>query len=235
MSGMLYGLGLGPGDSDLVTIKAAAVMRDVPVIVYVTPVRSGKPNVSLARSIAEPHLIGEKKEIPIAIPMLDNPAPGRKIYDEVSKEIANYLDSGQNVAVLCEGDPLLFGSFIYLLERLKDDYTVLTVPGVSSMSAAAAAANLPLVTRNQTITLIPATLSESEIRTRLQGVESAVILKLGKNLVKVKKALSDLGRLQEALYVERASMEGEKILLLSDAPNNAPYFSIVLLTNVETK
>ena len=235
MSGMLYGLGLGPGDSDLVTIKAAAVMRDVPVIVYVTPIRSGKPNISFARSIAEPHLIGEKKEIPIAIPMLDNPAPGRKIYDEVSKEIANFLDSGQNVAVLCEGDPLFFGSFMYLLKRLKDDYTVVTVPGVSSMSAAAAAANLPLVARNQTITLIPATLSESEIKNRIQIGESAAILKLGKNIVKVKKALNDLGRLQDALYIERASMKDEKILLLSDAPNNAPYFSIVLLTNAETK
>jgi len=235
MSGILYGLGLGPGDSDLVTIKAAAVMRDVPIIVYVTPVREGKTGASFARSIAEPHLFGKKTEIPIAIPMLDDPTLGRKIYDKVSKEIASYLDSEKNVAVLCEGDPLLFGSFMYLLDRLKDAYTVLTVPGVSSLSAAAAAANLPLVSRHQTITLLPATLSESEIRNRLHEGESAAILKLGKNIAKVKKVLSDLGRLQDALYIEQASMKGEKILPLSDAPNNSPYFSIVLLTNAETK
>ena len=141
MSGVLYGLGLGPGDPNLVTIKAAAILRHVPVIVYVTPMRNDKPTVSLARSIATPHLIGEKKEISIPIVMLSDPTSGRQIYDEVSNEISGYLESGQNVAVLCEGDPLLYGSFMYVLDRLKDDHTVLTVPGVSSLSAAAAAAN----------------------------------------------------------------------------------------------
>ena len=234
MSGVLYGLGLGPGDPDLVTIKAAAVLRDVPIIVYVTPMRGNKSSVSLARSIAAPHLIGKKKEIPIPIAMLNDPTPGRRIYDEVSYEISGYLDSGKNVAVLCEGDPLLYGSFMYVLDRLKDDHTVLTVPGVSSVSAAAAAANLPLVTRHQSISIIPATLCEIEIKSRLIGSDSVAIVKLGKNIAKVKKVLGDLGRLARGLYIERASMVGEKILPLSDAPNNAPYFSIILITNTET-
>ena len=234
MSGVLYGLGLGPGDPNLVTIKAAAILRHVPVIVYVTPMRNDKPTVSLARSIATPHLIGEKKEISIPIVMLSDPTSGRQIYDEVSNEISGYLESGQNVAVLCEGDPLLYGSFMYVLDRLKDDHTVLTVPGVSSLSAAAAAANLPLVTRHQSLAIIPATLSEDEIKSRLLVSDSAAILKLGPNITKVKKVLGDLGRLQRAIYIERASMEGEKVLPLSDAPDNAPYFSIILITNAET-
>jgi precorrin-2/cobalt-factor-2 C20-methyltransferase len=234
MIGVLYGLGLGPGDPDLVTIKAAAIMRHVPVIVYVTPVRYDKPTVSLARSIAAPHLIGEKKEISIPIVMQSDPTPGRRIYDEVSNEISGFLESGRDVAVLCEGDPLLYGSFMYLLDRLKDDHTVLTVPGVSSLSAAAAAANLPLVTRHQSLAIIPATLSEDEIKSRLLVSDSAAILKLGPNITKVKKILGDLGRLPRALYIERASMEGVKVLPLSDAPDNAPYFSIILITNAET-
>ncbi|MBH88616.1 MAG: precorrin-2 C(20)-methyltransferase [Magnetovibrio sp.] len=235
MSGVLFGLGLGPGDPDLVTIKAATIMREIPVIAYVTPVRSGKPCTSFARSIAEPYLIGEKEEITIAIEMLDDPTRGRQVYDEVSDKISYYLDSGRNVAVLCEGDPLLYGSFMYILDRIKDSYKVLTVPGVSSLSAAAAAANLPLVTRHQTISLIPATLSESKIRTCLLKGDSIAILKLGKNIVKIKKILSDLGRSYDAVYVERASMMNQKILSLSDAPDNAPYFSIILLTCAETE
>lgn len=235
MSGVLYGLGLGPGDPDLVTLKAAAVLRDVPVIVYVTPMCGDKPTESFARSIAAPHMTGEKKEIPIPIAMLNDPTPGRRIYDEVSNEISRYLESGSNVAVLCEGDPLLYGSFMYVLDRLKDDHTVLTVPGVSSLSAAAAAANLPLVSRHQSLAIIPATLSEDEIKARLLISDSAAILKLGQNIIKVKKVLGDLRRLPRSIYIERASMDGGKVLPLSDAPDNAPYFSIILVTDSETK
>lgn len=234
MTGVLYGLGLGPGDPDLVTIKAAAILRDVPVIVYVTPIHNNKPTGSFARSIAAPHLIGKKKEISIPIAMLKDPNPGRLIYDEVSNEISAYLKSGQNVAVLCEGDPLLYGSFMYVLDRLKDSHTVLTVPGVSSLSAAAAEANLPLVTRHQSLAIIPATLNEDEIKARLLVSDSAAIFKLGPNITKVKKVLGELKRLPRALYIERASMEGGKVLPLSEAPDNAPYFSIILITNAET-
>ena len=234
MSGVLYGLGLGPGDPDLVTIKAVAVLRDAPVIVYVTPMRGETPKVSFARSIAAPYLIGEKREISIPITMLNDPNPGRRVYDEVSEEISRYLESGSNVAVLCEGDPLLYGSFMYLLDRLKDEHTVITVPGVSSLSAAAAAANLPLVTRNQSLAIIPATLDEDEIKARLELSDGAAILKLGQNIIKVKKVLGDLKRLSGALYIEKASLDGEKILPLSDAPDNAPYFSIILMAGAET-
>ena len=145
-----------------------------------------------------------------------------------------HLESGRDVAVLCEGDPLLYGSFMYVLERLKDDHTVITVPGVSSLSAAAAAANLPLVTRHQSLAIIPATLSEDEIKARLLVADGAAILKIGRNIAKVKKVLGELGRLTRALYVERASMAGEKVLPLSDAPDDAPYFSIILITDAET-
>jgi precorrin-2/cobalt-factor-2 C20-methyltransferase len=230
MTGILYGLGLGPGDPDLVTIKAAGILADVEVIAYVTPLKDDRPRESFARAIADPHLETTKTEILIPMPMSEDSAPGKLAYDQASKEIAIHLDAGRDVAVLCEGDPLLYGSFMYVLERLKKSYEILTVPGVSSLSAAAAAANQPLVSRNQSITLIPATLPENQIRTRLKAADSAAIFKVGRNIAKVKNLVDDLNLMDGALYIERASLPSGRVMPLMDAPDEAPYFSMVILT-----
>lgn len=234
MSGVLYGLGLGPGDPDLVTVKAAAILADVPVIAYVSPLRNGEPAPSFARAIADKHLGAEKTEIAIPIAMLDDPAPGQRAYDAASKEIAAHLEAGRDVAVLCEGDPLLYGSFMYVLERLKENHDAVTVPGVSSLGAAAAAANLPLVSRHESLALIPATLPVEEIKSRLQGAEAASLFKVGRNISKLKKLVRDLGCMEGAVYVERASLPEGRVMTLADAPDEAPYFSMVLLTRLET-
>lgn len=233
MTGTLYGLGLGPGDPELVTVKAAAVLASAPVIAYVRPLRGGAAAPSFARSIAAPHMSGDQIEIPIPIAMLDDPVPGQLAYDKAAVEISDYLNGGQDVAVLCEGDPLLFGSFMYILERLKDTCDVVTVPGVSSLSAAAAAANLPLVSRHQSLALIPATLEEAEIEARLALVDAAAIFKVGRNLGKVKRVLARIGRMDEAHYIERASLPNGRVMPLIDAPDEAPYFSMILLTRTE--
>jgi len=234
MTGVLYGLGLGPGDPDLVTLKAAAVLADVSVIVYVTPVTGGEPAPSFARAIAAKHLKGDETEIAIPIVMQDDPEPGQRAYDTAAAEIAIHLDAGRDVAVLCEGDPLLYGSFMYVLDRLKGSHTVVTVPGVSSLAAAAAAANLPLVSRHQSLALIPATLPEGEIRTRLLTADAAAVFKVGRNMPKVKKLLGELGLESGACYVERASLPDGKVMTLTDAPDSPPYFSMVLMTRTET-
>ena len=230
MSGLLYGLGLGPGDPDLVTIKAAAVLADISVITYVTPLKDGVPAASFARAIAAPHLGGEKIEIAIPITMSEDPVPGQLAYDQASREIAEHLDAGRDVAVLCEGDPLLFGSFMYVLERLNEAYKIITVPGVSSLSAAAAAANQPLVSRHQSLALIPATLPADQIRMRLEAADAAAIFKVGRNMAKVKQVLDALGRMDGAIYVERASLPDARVLPLADAPDDALYFSMILTT-----
>jgi len=230
MTGLLYGLGLGPGDPDLVTIKAAAILAEVAVIAYVTPLKNGAPGDSFARAIADPHLATEKTEITISIAMSEDPAPGQLAYDQASREIAGHLDAGRDVAVLCEGDPLLYGSFMYVLERLKETYEVVTVPGVSSLSAAAAAASQPLVSRHQSLALIPATLPADQIRMRLEAADAAAIFKVGSNMAKVKQVLDALGRMDGAIYVERASLPDARVLPLADAPDDALYFSMILTT-----
>ena len=234
MNGVLYGLGLGPGDPDLVTIKTANILAQAPVIAYVTPLRNGEPAPSFARAIAAPHLNGKKIEIPIAIAMLDDPVPGQLAYDAAAQAIAGHLDAGRDVAVLCEGDPLLFGSFMYVLERLNDGRKIVTVPGVSALSATAAAANQPLVSRHQSLALVPATLPAGEIRRRLEAADAAAIFKVGRNIGKVKQLINDLGHMDDATYVERASLPESKGMALADAPEDAPYFSMILLTKTET-
>ena len=233
MSGILYGLGLGPGDPDLVTLKAAAILAAAPVIAYVSPLRNGQPTPSFAHAIAEPHLQGHKIEIPIPIAMQDDPAPGQRAYDTACVDIANHLKAGKDVAFLCEGDPLLYGSFMYVLDRLQDSHTVQTVPGVSALGAAAAAANQPIVSRHQNLALIPGTLPATAIRTRLEAADAAAIFKVGRNLGKIRGLLDELGRSSGALYIEKASLPEERVLPLADAPEAAPYFSLILIPPTE--
>lgn len=233
MTGTLYGLGLGPGDPDLVTFKAAKVLAAVPVIAYVTPLRDGAPTPSFARSIAAPHLGADKTEIPIPIAMQDDPGPGQLAYDQAAAQIGEHLQAGLDVAVLCEGDPLLYGSFMYLLQRLKETAEIITVPGVSSLGAAAAAANMALVSRHQSLAVVPATLNETEIKSRIGAANSAAVFKVGRNMAKVKRVIAALGRMDGALYIERASLPEARVLPLADAPDDAPYFSMILTT--ETK
>jgi len=233
MSGVLYGLGLGPGDPDLVTIKAATVLAAIEVIAYVSPLREGVAAASFARAIAAPHLTGEKIEISIPIAMLDDPEPGQRAYDQAALEIAEHLQAGRDVAVLCEGDPLLFGSFMYVLERLKGSAEIITVPGVSALGAAAAAANLPLVSRQQSLALVPGTLPEAEIKSRIEAADAAAVYKVGRNMTKVRRVLEQLGLLEGAFYIERASLPEARVMALADAPDDAPYFSIILTTATE--
>ena len=234
MSGILYGLGLGPGDPNLVTIKAASILRDVPVIVYLSPLTENKADFSFARSIAAPHFSDEKTEINVPIQMLKDPESGKRAYREACDKISTQLNDGRNVAYLCEGDPLLYGSFVYILTLLRNTYRVITVPGVSSLSGAAAAANLPLVTRNQGFSIIPATLSESVIKETIKKADAIAILKLGKNIIKIKRILSELGRFEQAVYVEFASTPDERVHMLQQAPDDAPYFSLILVTKEKT-
>jgi precorrin-2/cobalt-factor-2 C20-methyltransferase len=226
MSGTLYGLGVGPGDPELVTVKALRILRTMPVVAYPAP----DQGPSFARSIVASKLSPAQIEIAIRVPMTRAPAPAQAVYDRAAQAIAGHLDAGRDVAVLCQGDPFFYGSFIQLFERLSPRYPTIVVPGISSIMACAAAAGAPLAVRDEVLTVLPATLSEAALEKRLKSAEAAAILKLGRHLPKVRRVLKRLRLAARAVYVEHASLGSQRILPLDEVdPATAPYFSMILV------
>jgi precorrin-2/cobalt-factor-2 C20-methyltransferase len=227
MTGTLYGLGIGPGDPELITLKALKCLQAVPVIASPAP----QEGDSLARSIVAPHLNGAQTEIAIRMPMVAARFPAQEVYDRAAEEIGGELEAGRDVAVLCEGDPFFYGSFMYLFGRMAERFPVEVIPGVSSLTACAAVLGAPLVARNDVLTVVPATLEAGEIKRRLsEGGEAAAIVKVGRNLEKVRAVLGDLGLADDARYVEHATMASQKILpLAAVGAEAAPYFSMILV------
>lgn len=229
--GRLFGVGVGPGDPDLLTLKAVAILSRVPVVAYPAPV-GGE---SSARAIASPYLGSSAHrgssiiEIAIEIPMRPGEIPAEP-YERGADRIASELDQGRDVAILCEGDPLFYGTFIYLLERLEDWYPCTIVPGVTSLTACAAAASLALVRRNEILMVLPGTLNSDALTTRLYNSGALAILKVGRHVQRLKSVLESGGRLEGAMLVEHATRAQERIRPLSDCgEQTVPYFSMILV------
>jgi len=224
-AGRLYGLGLGPGDPELVTLKALRLLRAAAVVAYPAPTGGA----SFARGIAAEWIAAGQREIAIEFPMRPGPPPVA-IYDSAAATLAAELDAGNDVAFLCQGDPFFYGTFAAIFTRLAPRYRVVVVPGISSLTACAAAAATPLVQRDQTLTVIPATLPEAELARRLAGAETAAIIKLGRHAAKLCRVLAGLGRLDDALYVERATQPSQRIAPLAEIdPAGVPYFAMALV------
>lgn len=226
VTGTLYGIGLGPGDPELVTLKAARLIATCPVIAY--PALPGVD--SFARSIAAQLIPDGAEEIVIEVPIAVARAPAQAAYDTGAERIAEVLETGRDVACLCEGDPFFYGSFMYLHARLADRFRVQVVPGVSSVTAAAACAGLPLAARNDCLSVVPAPLPEEILQARIEAADSVAIMKLGRHMPKVRAVLDRLGLTSRAVYVERATLDAQKVFPLAEAPENAPYFSMILVT-----
>lgn len=224
--GVLYGVGLGPGDPELITLKAARLIAAAPVVAY--PTLAGAE--SFARRIASSLIDAGKIEIAIDVPMSVEREPAQAAYDEGAARIASALGKGQDVVCLCEGDPFFYGSFMYLFARLSEQFETQVIPGVTSVTACAARASMPLAARNERVTILPGPLNEQELSHRISGAESVAIMKVGRHLPKVRAVMERLGLVQDAIYVERATLPEERILPLSEAPEAAPYFSMILLT-----
>ena len=223
--GRLYGLGVGPGDPELLTLKALRLLRTVPVVAYPAPEHGD----SFARSIVAAWIEGHQREIAIRFPMRPGPPPVG-IYETAAAALAAELESGRDVALLCQGDPLFYGSFINLLTRLAGRYRIEIVPGVSSLTAVAAAAAFPLVSQDETLAVIPAMLEEDQIAARLAECDTAAIVKLGRHVAKVRRVLDRLGLLDSAVYVEHATLPTQRTVPLAAIESDeAPYFSMVLI------
>jgi precorrin-2/cobalt-factor-2 C20-methyltransferase len=224
MTGRVYGLGVGPGDPELLTVKALARLRAAPVVAYPAPEHGS----SFARSIVARWLSPAQIEIPIRVP-IGSGAPPDSIYDEAAALIAAELARGRDVAVLCQGDPFFYGSFIHLFARLAGAHEVEIVPGVSSLAAVAAAAKWPLAAGADVLTVLPAPLDDASLTRRIESAEAVAIIKLGRHFGRVRDLLGRIGLASRARYVERASLANERILPLDRvAPETVPYFSMIL-------
>jgi precorrin-2 C20-methyltransferase/precorrin-3B C17-methyltransferase len=231
--GKLYGVGVGPGDPELMTIKARRVIDAADVIAY----PGAEHGRSVARRIADPYVRVEQIEVPLRYPVTtgetDHPggyeAALSEFYDACAEELALHLEAGRDVAVLCEGDPFLYGSYMYLHDRLGGRYESEVIPGVTSFSAAAAAAGAPLVRRDDVLTILPGTLPADVLAARLRAADAAVVMKLGRTFAKVRGAVQKAGLLDRGIYVERASHEEERVAPLAEIEDKVPYMSLVLV------
>jgi precorrin-2 C20-methyltransferase/precorrin-3B C17-methyltransferase len=238
MSGVLYGVGVGPGDPELVTVKAARVIAAADVVAY----HSARHGRSIARAIAEPYLRGDQIEEQLVYPVTTEgtdhsggyPGALADFYAEAAERLAAHLAAGRDVALLAEGDPLFFSSYMHLHKRLADRFPTEIIPGVTSVSAASAAAGTPLVEGTEVLTVLPGMLPADELARRLQDTDAAAVMKLGRNFAGVRQALADAGRLDEAYYVERASSQAQRALPVAQVPpDTVPYMALVLVPGRE--
>jgi precorrin-2 C20-methyltransferase/precorrin-3B C17-methyltransferase len=232
--GTLWGVGLGPGDPELVTVKAARVIAEADVIAF----HSARHGRSIARGIAEPYLrpgqIEEHLVYPVTTETTDHPGGYAGVmedfYRESADRIAAHLEAGRGVALLAEGDPLFYSSYMHMHTRLTQRFDAVIVPGVTSVSAASAATGIPLVQGDQVLTILPGTLPVDELKRRLADTDAAVVLKLGRSYPAVREALSSAGRLDDAFYVERASTSLERVMPAGEVDDaTVPYFSLAML------
>ncbi|PPQ38194.1 precorrin-2/cobalt-factor-2 C20-methyltransferase [Rhodoblastus acidophilus] len=234
MAGRLYGIGLGPGDPELLTVKAVRLLKSCPVVAYFC--KSGRRGN--ARVIADRWIPETCEELPLGYPLtteipFDHPDYVNTLaafYEDAREQLAERLRRGQDVALIAEGDPLFYGSFMHLFIRLKDEFETEIVPGVTGMAGCAAAAHAPLTWGDDILRVLPGTLPYEALVEHLQQADAAVVMKLGKNFEKVRRAFAETGKLERAIYVERGAMPEQKVIALAEKDgDDAPYFSMILM------
>jgi len=234
MTGRLYGIGLGPGDPELLTLKALRLIQAAPVVSYFA--KAGRRGN--ARTIVDQWMTGSAEEIPLYYPMTTEHAFDSPVYVSVLTEfyegavasLSAHLDAGRDVALLAEGDPLFYGSFMHLSVRLRDRYPVTLVPGVTGMTGCWSVAGEPMTWGDDTMSVLPGTLSHAGLVEKLRATDAAVIMKLGRNFAKVREAVAEAGLLPRAIYVERGTMADELVMPLAEKTDGkAPYFSLILI------
>jgi precorrin-2 C20-methyltransferase / precorrin-3B C17-methyltransferase len=235
MPATLYGVGLGPGDPELVTVKAARLIGAADVIAY----HCARHGRSVARSIAEPYLRGDQVEEQLVYPVTTEATdhPGgydgalEEFYAAAAARLMAHLDAGRDVVLLAEGDPLFYSSYMHMHKRISERFATVIVPGVTSVSAASAALAMPLVEGDDVLTVLPGTLGRDQLAQRLRDPGAAAIMKIGRSFEAVRGALKDSGRLADAYYVERASTGSRQVIELAGAvdPATVPYMSLLIM------
>ena len=238
-AGVLYGVGLGPGDPELVTVKAARLIGAADVVAY----HSARHGRSIARSIAAPYLRGDQIEeqlvYPVTTETTDHPggyqAAIEEFYEQAAARLMAHLAQGRDVALLAEGDPLFYSSYMHMHKRIGSRFRTEVVPGITSVSAASAALGMPLVEGDDVLTVLPGTLGRAELTRRLSGAGAAAIMKISRSYADVRDALKESGRLPQAYYIERASAGADQLIEPAGDvdPAAVPYMSIVIVPGAE--
>ncbi|HRO48647.1 MAG TPA: precorrin-2 C(20)-methyltransferase [Hyphomicrobium sp.] len=232
--GTLYGIGVGPGDARLLTLRAAALVQSVDIVAYFAK----KGRQGNARKIVTPLLKADQRELKFEYPVTDEiPADHPEYRDQIgafyrdtAAALVQALHDGQSVGLLAEGDPFFYGSFMHMWRRLDDAVPVEVVPGVTGMSGCWTRANAPIAWGDDILTVLPGTLDENRLKQRLALSDAAVIMKIGTNFAKVRRAVEAAGLTERAIYVERGTMSEERVLPLGacdDVPGT--YFSMVII------
>ena len=224
MSGSIHGIGVGPGDPELLTLKASRLIAEADVVAY--PCAEGAN--SFARDIVASHL-GHALEEPIVVPMVTERHPAQHIYNEAAARLSHHYNAGHRVVVLCEGDPFFFGSFMYLFDRLASTVPVEVVPGVSSLVASAAAIPRPLAARNDVLMVLSSVLPNETLAKRLHDAESVAFIKVGRHFQRLRKLLRDQDLEASSYYCERIGTSNQRVERLDEVTGTAaPYFSMIL-------
>ncbi|MEG6508915.1 precorrin-2 C(20)-methyltransferase [Methyloligella sp. 2.7D] len=233
-SGTLYGIGVGPGNARYLTLRAAGLIGSVDILAYFAK----RGRTGNARKIVAPLIADGRTELKFEYPFTDeipvsDPDYVSSIgafYEDMATQLGAALRDGKSVGLLAEGDPFFYSSFMHIWRRLEGDFPIEVVPGVTGMSGCWTRANIPITWGDDVLAVLPGTLSEAALAERLSLVDAAVIMKVGKNLPKVRRAVEAAGLTARAIYVERGTMEAERILPLADCPEEAgPYFAMVLI------
>jgi precorrin-2/cobalt-factor-2 C20-methyltransferase len=236
MTGTLYTVGVGPGDPELLTLKAVRILGAVPVYAFFA--KRGRPGH--AAGIARAHLRPDAEALRFDYPFTTEHPPDHPeyrfaidaFYEQAAGALARRLDAGLDVALLCEGDAFFYGSAMYVFDHLAGRCRHQVIPGVTGMSGGWARAGLPMTQGDDVLSVLPGTLDQAALSDRLAATDAVVIMKVGSHLQKIRAALAAAGRTGEAVYVERATMAEERILRLSELPDDgrkAPYFSLILV------
>ncbi len=225
MTGKIIGIGVGPGDPELITLKALKAIKAGKIIAY----PSTETEESYARSIVKDYFSENVLEIPIKIPMVESRFPSQLIYNTASDEISAHLKKGEDVIILCQGDPFFYGSFMYLFSRFAGKFPIEIIPGISSLNACSAVSQRPLCSRLESLSVIPGGMNDEEFLKQLEKEGAFAIMKVGKHLNRIKGLLDRKGMGGRAVYVSHATLPNQKVFPLSKAPEIAPYFSMILV------
>jgi precorrin-2/cobalt-factor-2 C20-methyltransferase len=232
--GSVFGVGVGPGDPELMTLKAVRIVRAARVVACFAK----RDKLGNAQAIAREFIHPEAELLELIYPYTIEISPRdptyvsamRAFYDESAARIAERLEAGRDVVILCEGDPLFYGSYMYLHDRLDARYRCSVVPGITSFAGCAAGAGIPLVSTDRVFAIIPGTLPEAELEAQLRAADAAAIIKLGRHFPKVRRVLARVGRLEGATYFERGTTAQQVVLPLSDKQDDRSlYFALILL------